>query len=197
MIGPFGKPLSHARVTGGWGDSRPANVGYYHYALDMAAPAGTPIFAVQDGEVVLADHAGSATAGKYVVVKSGGVASRYLHMSQVLVNRGQHVTRGQKIGLVGSTGLSSAPHLHLDMFLSAEKLAEYKQTYGTPTPTYPAPRNWGTQVPAEALIPVDSYTDTALRNAAKRDVKLYSPDPIVPLIVAGVFGYMAYRLYKK
>ena len=168
----FGKPLPDAHVSGGWGDPRPASVGHYHYAIDLPAPTGTPIYSAQGGTVVAADAVGGTSAGKYVVVKQGETATRYLHMSQVMVTKGDRVSRGTLLGLVGSTGLSAGPHLHLDVFLSGAKLAAFKKRYGTPNPPYPSPRQWGTQVPAETLIPVDSYAARVRSAAAERGVTL-------------------------
>lgn len=169
---PFGKPLPHALVAGGWGDERPKHVGSYHYAIDLPAPMGTPVRAVTAGTVVLADAGGKSTAGRYVVIRSGGVHTRYLHLSVVGVRVGQRVELGQVIGLVGSTGFSSGPHLHLDVFLSDELLAAYRETFGVPVPPFPAKRRWGTQVPAEALIPVDRYSRNVVARAVARGVSL-------------------------
>ena len=79
---------------------------------------------------------------------------------------------GQVLGLVGSTGFSSAPHLHLDVFLSDALLVAFRAEYGTPTPAFPKRRRWGTQVPAETLIPVDGYSARVMAAARKRGVKL-------------------------
>jgi len=168
----FGKPLAQAIVSGGWGDRRPKHVGGFHYAIDLPAALGTPIQAVASGTVVWVDEAGKSTAGRYVVLKHGGVRTRYLHMSLVAVAVGQEVVRGEVIGLVGSTGFSSGPHLHLDVFVSDRVLAKYREQFGEPTPTFPRKRDWGTQVPAEALIPVDRYSKRVAFAAAHRGVQL-------------------------
>jgi len=194
MVASFGKPLDNARVTGGWGDGRPELVGSYHYAIDMEAPTGTAIYSSQGGTVIAADRVGASTSGKFVVVKEGQVATRYLHMSEVLVEVGQQVGRGEKIGLVGSTGFSSVPHLHLDVFLGPDKLAEFQASHATPRPGYPAEREYGTQVPAEPLIPVDSYTDQVMANAAARGVPLYEGGGFLKIALAVAAGYAIYAL---
>jgi murein DD-endopeptidase MepM/ murein hydrolase activator NlpD len=86
-----------------------------HFGLDIAAPTGTPILAAGDGVVVAT--ANSATYGLGVDVDHGnGYISRYAHASRILVLEGQAVRRGQVIALVGSTGLSTGPHLHYEIF---------------------------------------------------------------------------------
>jgi hypothetical protein len=86
-----------------------------HAGLDFAARHGTPIYAVTDGRV---DYAGwHGGHGKYVRLRhDGGLASGYAHMSRVAVASGQAVRRGQVIGYVGSTGLSTGPHLHYELY---------------------------------------------------------------------------------
>lgn len=86
-----------------------------HKGLDIAAPFGSPIHAAMDGVVAMAGRAGGY--GNFVkLAHAGGVASGYGHMSRILVRPGQRVTRGQTIGLVGSTGLSTGPHLHYEVW---------------------------------------------------------------------------------
>src|SRR5205085_9809048 len=85
--------------------------GDYHAGLDQRGAAGTPIHPVADGIVRLA--AQYELRGGTVAVDHGqGLTSIYLHMSKVLAKRGDHVTRTDALGLVGSTGRSTAPHLH-------------------------------------------------------------------------------------
>ncbi len=81
-----------------------------HNGTDYAAPTGTPIMSTASGVVELAGY--SAGNGNHVKVKHDKTYStQYLHMSRVLVRRGQHVTQGQIIGKVGSTGLATGPHV--------------------------------------------------------------------------------------
>ncbi len=85
-----------------------------HQGIDFAARTGTPIYATGDGQVVRAKS--SSGFGKNVVLDHGyGYKSLYGHMSKILVKPGQKVKKGEKIGLVGSTGRSTAPHLHYEI----------------------------------------------------------------------------------
>ena len=86
-----------------------------HAGLDFRASYGTPIVAVTDGTVTSAGRAGGC--GITVRLRhGGGLDTRYCHMSRMAVRRGQQVKRGQVIGYVGSTGLSTGPHLHYEMY---------------------------------------------------------------------------------
>lgn len=105
----FGQPRTY--VAGG-----PVQ---YHYGTDYPAPVGTPVLAVNDGTVVMAGR--YPVRGGLVILDHGaGLTSLYFHQSRVTVKVGQKVTRGQKIGEVGSTGLSAGPHLHLELRVRGE-----------------------------------------------------------------------------
>ncbi len=84
-------------------------------AYDFAAPKGTPIYAVQDGNVLIADKSGyNGGYGLYVVIDfNDGRQAIFGHMSKVVAVAGQDVKKGDIIGYVGSTGKSTGPHLHL------------------------------------------------------------------------------------
>ena len=104
-------------VSSNYGMRRHPILGYrrMHGGMDFRARHGTPIVAVTDGRVVSAGRAGGC--GNAVRIDhGGGMATRYCHMSRMAVNRGQDVRRGQVIGYVGSTGLSTGPHLHYEMY---------------------------------------------------------------------------------
>ncbi len=85
-----------------------------HTGVDFAVSEGTPIYAIEDGVVIIARwHDGY---GNMVVIDhGGGIASLYAHSSKVLVEVNQQVKRGDKIALVGTTGRSTGPHLHLEI----------------------------------------------------------------------------------
>jgi len=84
-----------------------------HAGADLGAPTGTPLYAPADGVVVLAEVRGGY--GNTVVIDHGSsLGTLYGHNSQMLVSPGQEVKRGDVIALVGSTGLSTGPHLHFE-----------------------------------------------------------------------------------
>lgn len=98
--GPDGKPLRHL-----------------HQGIDLACPVGTPIHAVSSGTIRIA-ASGSRSAGTWITAihdSADGFASRYLHLSRLMVKPGQHVQQGDVIGLSGNTGASTGPHLHFDL----------------------------------------------------------------------------------
>ena len=86
-----------------------------HSGLDFGGGYGAPIYAVTDGKVSFAGRKGGY--GKFVKIKhSGGLASGYAHMSRIAVSNGRNVRKGQIIGYIGSTGLSTGPHLHYELY---------------------------------------------------------------------------------
>lgn len=83
-----------------------------HNGIDMACPQGTPIYATRAGTVTTASYQAGG-AGYYVSINHGdGFSSIYMHMTNYVVSSGQSVSAGQLIGYVGSTGVSTGPHLH-------------------------------------------------------------------------------------
>ena len=83
-----------------------------HNGIDMACNQGTPIYATRAGTVTVASYQAGG-AGNYVSINHlDGFASIYMHMTHYVVSAGQSVSQGQLIGYVGSTGLSTGPHLH-------------------------------------------------------------------------------------
>jgi len=88
--------------------------GHFHSGIDMAAPAGTPVHAAGGGSVTVSWNPGGY--GLYVVVEhGGGVATLYGHLESVSVVGGAAASAGAEIGRVGSTGLSTGPHLHFEV----------------------------------------------------------------------------------
>lgn len=88
---------------------------YFHGGIDIAVPTGTPVGSVKAGTVIAAGWMGGDSYGNAVYVDHGGTISRYAHLSKITCTRGQHVDRGEQIGLSGSTGNSTGPHLHLEI----------------------------------------------------------------------------------
>jgi len=85
-----------------------------HAGVDIPGPTGTPIYATADGIVDHADRLGGY--GNMVEINHGkGIATRYGHLSKIIVQNGARVHRGQLIALMGSTGRSTGPHLHYEV----------------------------------------------------------------------------------
>ena len=97
-----------------------------HLGTDYGAPTGTPVQTIGDGKVIFAGRKGGA--GNLIQIQhSNGYETYYMHLSRVLVRPGQRVDQGQRIGLVGMTGLATGPHLdfriqHQGQFLNFEHL---------------------------------------------------------------------------
>lgn len=107
----------NGRTSSGFGMRRHPVLGYarMHKGQDFAAPYGAPIKATADGRVVFAGRAGGY--GNFVRINHGnGLGTGYGHMSRIAVRNGTPVKRGQVIGYVGSTGLSTGPHLHYELY---------------------------------------------------------------------------------
>jgi murein DD-endopeptidase MepM/ murein hydrolase activator NlpD len=104
------------RVTSGYGLRRHPILGYarMHAGIDFGAAWGSPIFAVTNGVVSYAGWRGGH--GKFVRLDHGGFGTGYAHMSRIAVAPGAKVQAGQVIGCVGSTGLSTGPHLHYEVY---------------------------------------------------------------------------------
>ncbi len=118
LVAPVPGPVSSR-----YGMRRHPILGYrrMHAGLDFRARRGTPIVAVTDGTVSSAGRAGGC--GIAVRIKHGSnLSTRYCHMSRMSVKRGQTVRRGQVIGYVGSTGLSTGPHLHYEMYRGGKSI---------------------------------------------------------------------------
>ena len=106
----------NGRVTSGFGSRFHPILGYVrmHAGLDLAAAYGSPIVAAADGRVVSAGWSGGY--GNLVrITHAGGIQTMYGHMSRIVVASGTMVRQGQLIGYVGSTGLSTGPHLHYEV----------------------------------------------------------------------------------
>ena len=117
-------PLPAAQISQGFGPSdlglEPAMNGFAHFhaGIDLVMPSGTPIQAADDGVVALVGS-GTTGYGNYVVIAhAGGISTLYGHLNLALVKPGDTVAQGQPIGLEGSTGNSTGPHLHFEARIS-------------------------------------------------------------------------------
>lgn len=90
-----------------------------HSGMDMAAPKGTPIYAAETGVVTVA-QSWSGYGNCIIIDHGGGLWTLYGHLSVIQVKKGETVKRGEKIGLVGSTGQSTGNHLHFEVRKNAE-----------------------------------------------------------------------------
>ncbi len=90
-----------------------------HKGIDFAAKKGTPVMSTGIGKVIKTGY--TRTAGRYVKIDHGyGYVSSYLHMSKILVKKGQKVKHGDVIGLVGNTGRSTGAHLHYEIQINGK-----------------------------------------------------------------------------
>lgn len=112
------------RISGVFGSQRilngePRNP---HNGVDIAAPTGTPVLAMADGYVSLV-HQDMFYTGKTVILDHGhGLTSIYIHMSDIAVQEGEHLSKGDRIGAVGQTGRATGPHLHWGITLQSTHL---------------------------------------------------------------------------
>ncbi len=127
--------LAHAVTSGyGWRTHPIYKTKEFHPGMDFSAEQGTPIYATGDGTVARAE-ALTQGYGHHVVLDHGfGYQTLYGHMSKLAVKSGQKVLRGQLIGYVGSTGLSTAPHIHYEVIKNGEKVNPINYYYNDLSP---------------------------------------------------------------
>ena len=105
------------RLTSPYGERADPFTGVkkFHTGMDMACPQGTPVYSTMDGRVIEVSF--NRIFGNYIIVShANGYQSLYAHLSATNVKKGQYVYQGNKIGLVGSTGYSTGPHLHFTVY---------------------------------------------------------------------------------
>ena len=110
-------------ISSRFGMRRHPILGYrrMHGGVDFRGRTGTPIYAATDGTVNFAGRNGGF--GNFVRIRhGGGLSTGYAHMSRIAVRNGQSVRRGEVIGYIGSTGLSTGPHLHYEMYRNGQKI---------------------------------------------------------------------------
>jgi len=119
---PFKNPMN-TKITSQYGNARIFNgsLKSFHSGTDFRAPIGSPIYATNDGVVVA--NTKRYYSGNAVIIDHGeGIYSSYSHMSRIDVKVGQHVEQGEKLGLSGSTGRVTGPHLHFGIVLDSKKI---------------------------------------------------------------------------
>lgn len=109
---PFAWPAK-GRISGVYGSQRVLNgePGRPHFGLDIAAPTGSPVYAPADGIVTLAHSDMYFSGGTLIVDHGHGLSSSFLHLSEILVEAGKQVSKGDLIARIGATGRASGPHL--------------------------------------------------------------------------------------
>ena len=106
-------PVDDSVITGVYGSQRILNgkPKWPHYGLDFAQKEGTPVKAMLDGTVTLAQSDLYYTGGTLIFDHGHGISTLYMHMQKILVEKGQKVKQGDVIGTVGSTGRATGAHL--------------------------------------------------------------------------------------
>jgi murein DD-endopeptidase MepM/ murein hydrolase activator NlpD len=111
------QPVANARLTSGFGMRFHPILGYsrFHKGVDFGAVQGTPVYAVTDGLVAFAGP--YAGYGNHIRLShSADLGTSYSHLSRIVIAPGARVSQGQLIGYVGTTGLSTGPHLHFEVY---------------------------------------------------------------------------------
>jgi murein DD-endopeptidase MepM/ murein hydrolase activator NlpD len=120
---PRASPVRLARpIAAPVGDGFGPRDNHFHPGLDFPAPAGTAVYAAHGGRVTWAAWWAGGYGNLVSVALGGGVRTMYAHLSSIAVRRGQRVVTGSLLGRVGSTGLSTGPHLHFELRLRGAAL---------------------------------------------------------------------------
>ena len=119
----FISPLKHTTITDPFGKRRvhPVNGsrGVMHRGVDLRARIGTPVYAISSGKVLA--RMWDRYYGLFIDLDHGkGIRSRYAHLSKSFVYTGQHVQKGELIGLTGNTGRTTGPHLHFELWINGK-----------------------------------------------------------------------------
>lgn len=96
----------------------------FHRGVDIVAPKGAAVYAAAQGKVVRTKYCTSCPSGNSVYIKHSDSTflTKYFHLSEILVNAGETVSAGDTVGLVGSTGRSTTPHLHFEIWKGKEPI---------------------------------------------------------------------------
>jgi len=129
-------PLKFSRITSKFSPKRfhPVQKTWKgHFGTDYAAPHGTPIMTTANGVVIQTGY--TSGNGNFVKVKHNQTyTTQYLHMSRIAVKKGQHVTQGETIGYVGSTGLATGPHVCYRFWKNGQQIDPLKLVFQTSEP---------------------------------------------------------------
>lgn len=126
------------QITQKFGQTDAAVTGGVHKGLDLGASAGTPVLAVAAGTVIASGY--QTAGGNFVLVDIGDLTVGYYHLQQRSVAAGSVVAEGDTVGLVGSTGWATGPHLHLQFERGGVAIDPQPYISGQSTHSAPAPR---------------------------------------------------------
>jgi len=132
-------PISNrdlTRTASGWGYRiHPIyKIRRFHYGMDFTAPTGTEVYSTGNGNIILVEWSRRGL-GNHIIIDHGyGYKTLYAHLNGFNVKPGQQVKRGDVIGFVGSTGLSTAPHLHYEVHLNNKKVNPINYYFNDLTP---------------------------------------------------------------
>lgn len=117
--GVLGYPVKSPHKTQGYGKTKFTKWYTFHNGVDFADAVGTPVLAAEDGEVIAMGDEGKYAYGKWIAIQhKNGLTTLYGHLSKQSVKKGERVDRGEKIGLMGSTGYSTGSHVHFGVYTS-------------------------------------------------------------------------------
>lgn len=171
-------PLRYSRISSGFSDSRlhpVLNRRRPHHGVDYAAPTGTPVHSVGSGTVVKAGHYGPN--GNYIKIRHNETYSTgYLHLSDFAegIQSGAEVKQGETIGYVGSTGMSTGPHLDYRLWKHGTAVDPYAIELPPSRPVSPQHRDAFRQVVQDRLKRL-----FPLRTFDRRVASVPKPDPVV------------------
>ena len=100
--------------------------GAFHKGVDISAPIGTEVRTTAEGVVVQAEMVAGGYGRLMIVDHGGGFQTYYAHLSKILVRAGQEVRRGEVIGQVGTSGRTTAPHLHYEVRVGGTPMNPYR-----------------------------------------------------------------------
>jgi murein DD-endopeptidase MepM/ murein hydrolase activator NlpD len=148
---PFGLPVINGAITSQFGGDRAYNGGLwyqYHTGVDFRGEIGDPILASAAGQVVTARH--FDVRGNVIILDHGyGIFSEYAHLSEIVVEPGQIVHRGQLLGLAGATGRTNGPHLHFEVIVNGQPVDPVR--WLALSPAFVTPPEVPARQPAEPL----------------------------------------------
>lgn len=141
---PFFWPVDEGRFGRGFGFTRRERTALKHRGVDIVAETGQPVRAVADGIVAYSDNGIRGFGNCVILVHPDGLVSLYAHNARTTVQAGYRVKRGERIALVGATGIARGPHLHFELRKGGRTI--------DPRPFFP---DLERRVPTEAQAPRD------------------------------------------